>query len=190
MRQLMNCLITFVSRCSRIFAPDPKSYQTTRLHVTSLEATNPAMPYFKAGVTGNGQISETSKWTLTHFEIFLIQRQYCILIEIYTYKTNPSDVIHSPECILIWLDIGSLFFSMRWMCGLRPPGRGHGRMAGSRAQQKRLGVVQAGGPADVAWICFGQKSRINYYMWLLFFPLSLSLKDVLQLNIYILHNPM
>ena len=101
MRQLMNCLITFVSRCSRIFAPDPKSYQTTRLHVTSLEATNPAMPYFKAGVTGNGQISETSKWTLTHFEIFLIQRQYCILIEIYTYKTNPSDVIHSPECILI-----------------------------------------------------------------------------------------
>lgn len=79
---------------------------------------------------------------------------------------------------------------MRWMCGLRPPGRGHGRMAGSRAQQKRLGVVQAGGPADVAWICFDQKSRIDYYMWLLFFPLSLSLKDVLQLNIYILHNPM
>ena len=37
---------------------------------------------------------------------------------------------------------------------------------------------------------FGPKSRINYYMWLLFFPLSLSLKDVLQLNIYILHNPM
>lgn len=189
----MNCLITFVSPCSRIFAPDPKSYQTTRLHVTSLEATNPAMPYFKAGVTGNGQISETSKWTLTHFEIFFIQRQYCILIEIYTYKTNPSNVIHSPECMLTWLDIGSLFFSVRWMCGLH-------RFTASRPWAWKDGrftcTAKAFGSCTGRVSCrrcmdfFGQKSRSSYYMWLLLFPLSLSLKDVLQLNIYILHNPM
>ena len=188
----MNCQVTFVSRCSMSFAPDPnyhpKSYQTTRLHVTSLEATNPAMPYFKAGVTGNGQISETSKWTLTHFEIFFIQRKYCILIEIYTCKTNPSDVIHSPECMLKydWI-LDRCFF---WCVGCAVYGLQAVGMEGWQVHVHSESVWDLYRSAVLPTLPgFFLAKNINYYTWLLFFP-SLSLKDVLQLNIYILHNPM
>ena len=55
------------------------------------------------------------------------------------------------ECILIlydWILDRCLFGAFYGR--ILPPGRWHGRMASSRAQRKRLGVVQVGGRADVA----------------------------------------